>query len=59
MVLSLAYLGRTNTTTVVVKVVRLHLFKWHAIYSANSLGGLKNTRSPLKTLSKTESLGEE
>jgi hypothetical protein len=42
MVLNFANLGRTNTSIVVVGVVRLQLSKWHAIYYfANSQGRLK------------------
>jgi hypothetical protein len=58
MVLNLAHL-RINTAVVVAGAVRLQVSKWHAISFANSHGGLKNTRSLLRSLSKTESLREQ
>jgi hypothetical protein len=59
MLLKLAHLGKTILAMSYVRVVRRQLSKWYAMFSAKSHGGLMNTRSPLKSLSKTKSLGEQ
>jgi hypothetical protein len=55
----LTHLGRSNIAIVVEGVKRLQLSKWHAICSANSHSGLKDTRSSLRSLSTSELRGEQ